>query len=437
MAGGLLDRAEAGSDDEPAVLEPVTAASGGGLSAKASAKTGTAPTADGAAPTRRRRSATVREGAPSAGIAGEASGPGLDGTSSGWLALFGVGLLVAMAAAWRVDVLTGWAMLAGVVVATFGGWRAWIHMSPPSVQWGVAQGEWWRVVAVFGVVVFLVAVPYFSNFSWNAGNLSIGGFEVDESGDALEIKYNLPGSIIGVNRDPITVEVLFDAIIVHTLTHTPDKDRGAVELPFSDFYRGNPELGEYEVRFTQSDQTIAQPVPTSLTRRTVTGLDATMEGDTEVETSTFRGAVLTVRVGTDTVGGIQGMASDYSVSVVIEYREPDRDSWETTYAYPLISVDGFAASWDGNAGGGTGNGAGTMFEDSGALNLPGGGTNQFGEAMVVADRFISGDGCYRLSLRLTHEAPFGTDGRDVIDTTSTETYRYTEDKGYWKTATDC
>lgn len=423
MAGGLLDRAgeKSGNDEVPAPItaEPAApATSSGGLAARAGAL-GVEP---------------VLEGRPSEGDT--VPPPAADGIPvAAWLGIFAVGILVAMAAAYRVDLLTGWVALAGMIVATVAGWRGWVSS-------GLGEPGRHQPVIVGVVVVLLTAGPYLANFEVGGDTIAIGEFEISEASDELSFKYDLPGGFGSASNAPLTIVVEFNGNEVHTRQITPTGDSGTIDIALSDIYQGNSLDGDdYVVSISQEGATSEERVPANLLIRTLNTADGELGAVTDTATGDFLGVQMSVSLGWRDPGtvGLLAMSSDYVFTASIQYGGSDGTGWNDAFAYPQVTVDGRDADWRGRSqSGGMGSGSG-MLADTGAILLDGDDEDSFLGFYIDDDEFDAGDGCYRISVDLDHDDPFGIGGDDTFTSASTTAWRLDRSGGGapWVVANDC
>ena len=97
----------------------------------------------------------------------------------------------------------------------------------------------------------------------------------------------------------------------------------------------------------------------------------------------------------DSADKILHVESDYQVVAMITFEGSE------VYTAPTVSVDGSSANWSERSG----------VVENGWLDIGGDGsyTNLFGEAVSFVDRntFYVEDGCYKISVTVTPDSPFG------------------------------
>ena len=443
MSGGLLEKAkDIQPDDEPAadataeeaealIGEAVEVTEGGGLLEKAASTSSALGDGKG-------RLRALTEG-------------------RGHIFLYG-GLLVfaaSLVGLYNLNVpwLPGWLVLLAFIGSGIAVGFGWSESRLNGVTLSTRQ---WTTLAVIWLVIGLV--PYGAALSLGGG-LSLTGTTFDEETNSYTVVYRATPSLLGgsVEGKSLEIEIIHAGEVVYQGESTINQNQedfagpfGSFELALTDVYdtdaysidgkvqigtdsEGNalyrPKLVEstYQIRVRITNQEWASTVLDSLSlTRTVNDVDVRMDpvsGDRSdgSEGNEVKGVLLLASVGlssTDIDAETSPVAvrQEYTLQATLTYLDG-----AYAFNYPLISVNGNAATWDANSGFGNGSGsigvAGSMF--SSTITLSGDVEDAMLGSYVSRDEALDDFGCYAYSVTVE----LG-DGETVTDV---DYYRFEEE----------
>ena len=288
--------------------------------------------------------------------------------------------------------------------------------------------------SVVALLILFVAYQAVMGFSLGGYSISVSDVDVDEGENTLGVQVFIGTPMFKSSPSgDMSLTISYGLEEVWTGSFLVDSKLGWYEVSFTDFYRNNSRGAAsdgsdilYSVSVTlEGSSSESYPIPGELADRTITAVDGELEAVTQPnencvawdtdgncksnENNGIDHLGATVRVGAgvpdpvegNTSGVILHTDSDYTITASIYFDGDD------VFTFPVVTVDGNAASWDGGSG---------IVEDA-WVNLDGEGekTDAFGQSTnyIPRESFYQEDGCYTITISVTQDSPFGDVYSDI------------------------
>jgi hypothetical protein len=305
---------------------------------------------------------------------------------------------------------------------------------PSMVKKGVAA-------SIVTLLILFIAYQAVMGFSLGGYSISVSDVDVDESDNTLSVQVFIGTPMFKSSPNgEMSMTISYGPEKVWTGSFSVDSKLGWYDVSFTDFYQNNSRGAAsdgsdivYSISVTLEDSSSdSYPIPGELSDRTITAVDGELEAVTQPNDNCVEwdgegncksnenngidhlGATLRVGAGVpdpvegNTSGVILHADSDYTITASIYFDGAD------VFTFPVVTVDGSAASWGGGSG---------IVEDA-WFDLDGEGekTDAFGQSTryIPRDSFYQEDGCYTITISVTQNAPFG----DVYSDTSSQGWEF-------------
>ncbi|MBT6644895.1 MAG: hypothetical protein HOB52_03750 [Euryarchaeota archaeon] len=294
---------------------------------------------------------------------------------------------------------------------------------------------WLKYGSVVGVLLLIGFIAYQLMLGFNMGGYSITltEIEIDENDNALRFQIAVGTPMFGsVDGTEVNLSISYGEDEVWTGVTTIDRSINWIEVPFADFYQGNSRDSTgfnnhiyYTITATQGSSSDELRIsPPQQMDRTLSAADSEYiemkengecDGDTDTVDLCHIGLWFRVGVGIDDPindGLLWHIDSDYTIDAVVKY------NGNPVLTFPPIAVDGAKSSWSSS---GEVNEGGTMVENAwmgmgGTKSVPDVAEGTY----VERDNFFVDDGCYSLTVTVTHNTIFG--GSYSVDTEGIHLY---------------
>lgn len=287
--------------------------------------------------------------------------------------------------------------------------------------------NWVKMGTMAGVAFLLLFAGYQVAMGFNLGgySLTFTDVEIDEDDNDIRVKLRVGTPMFGgISGEEVQLSATYNGTEVWSGTESIASTTNWFEIPLSAVYQGNSRDATgfnndkmYVITATQGGQSTEIEIQPALMDRTLDTSDAEIRaivttGDCPDAGSEGTNGVCHMgaqfRIGMGIQDPINSdmmwhVNSDYSVAVSLQYSDTG-DSFSEISTLPAIDVDGDKASW----GAGAGMSSGGAVIESAWMYYGGDLTDGFsGYPYLSRDSFYQGDGCYRISFTITHDAPFG------------------------------
>lgn len=334
---------------------------------------------------------------------------------------------------------SGWLVLLTTIAALAVGSIAFKNIVNSGAP--LSKKQW---VALCGAWLVLSLGPYIAAMSFS-GSLAITNMTHDEDTNNITLDYRYSSSLLGSSSDTETIDVRVTQGGVEVWSGTADAVEsspglGSFTISIADFYTDNAfQVTGKKVAVEGSDGSSYNPTTTEVLyrvhasfpgldegmavldsrqlTRTIDDVDGVMTGviDDCEDCKDLLGVVLDVWAGAglaEVDDDVRPAAAQGDYTLLGEVFDPDGN---IAFTYPLVTVDGTAATWDNSAG--HGSGSGVIGDYASQLNLPGTTTDSdpLAREYIERDDILSDYGCYEFKVTVT----MTEDWADGLDPTTT------------------